>query len=331
MKEKKSLVYRIEMFVAQYRCFLIPLGLLFLLVLPFAGLGQYLIRVCVMVGIYYMLGMGLNILIGYTGLVSLGQCGFYAIGAYTAALLMLRLHMNFFPSMLIGAILSAFCGLLLGLPTLRLSGSYLSIATLGFGEIVRTIIMNWDQVTNGTLGLKGIPRPKLFGLELTLANNGLYYLMLVLALLVTLGCYLIVHSKIGRAFISIKEDELAAGMMGIKTTHYKILSFVISAFITGLAGAFYAPVLGYIDHNSFVFDTSILIVSIVILGGSGTFRGMLLGALILIASPELLRPLMEWRFVVYGLILVIMMRFRPQGVLGWRSQIPYRFLKRKEA
>ena len=189
------------------------------------------------------------------------------------------------------------------------------------------VLTNWDPVTNGTLGLKSIPRPMIFGIKLTLANNGLYYMMLVLVVIVTLCCVLIIRSKVGRAFISIKEDELAATMMGIKTTKYKILAFVISAAITGLAGAFYSTVIGFIEPNSFTFDVSTVIISIVILGGMGTIRGMFLGAFILIAFPEAFRFLMEYRFVVYGLVLVLMMRFRPQGILGWKSQMPYKLPK----
>lgn len=324
---RKDVIFKMESFIEKYK---IPIGIIcavVLLGLPYIGLNQYIMRIIIMIGIYSMLALGLNILTGYTGQVSLGHAGFYAIGAYTASLLSLKLGANFIVAAIAGAAMSSFCGLLLGLPTLRLKGTYLSIVTLGFGEIVKMILMNWDKVTNGTLGLRNIPRPSLFGVKLTLANNGIYYMMLVLVALVTLVCILIVKSKIGRAFMSIKEDELAATMMGIKTTRYKVLAFVISAFITGLAGAFYASMIGFIEPNSFTFDTSTLIISIVILGGMGTIRGMFLGSAILIAFPEVSRFMMDYRFVVYGIVLVLMMRFRPQGALGWKSQMPYKFPK----
>lgn len=202
------------------------------------------------------------------------------------------------------------------------------MVTLGFGEIIRTVFLNWDSVTNGTLGLRNIPRPTVFGFRLTLANYGIYYLMLVLVILVTLLCYLVINSKVGRALISIKEDELAATMMGIDTSAYKELAFALSAFITGLAGAFYASMISFIDPNSFTNDVSTLMVSIVILGGMGTLRGMFLGAAVLIAFPEMARFLMNYRFVFYGLVLILMMRFRPQGILGWKSQLPYRLPKK---
>lgn len=323
----KNFIFKLESFIGKYKIPIAAICTLVLLGLPFAGFSQYVMRIIIMIGIYSMLGLGLNILTGYTGLVSLGHAGFYAIGAYTASLLSLRLGANFIISGLGGALMAALCGLLLGLPTLRLNGTYLSIVTLGFGEIIKMITTNWDPVTNGTLGLKNIPRPSIFGIKLTLANNGIYYLMLILVGLVTLACILLMKSKIGRAFVSIKEDELAATMMGIKTTRYKILAFVISAFITGIAGAFYASMIGFIEPNSFTFDVSTLIISIVILGGMGTIRGMFLGAGILIAFPEIFRFLMDYRFVVYGLILIIMMRFRPQGLLGWKSQMPYKLPK----
>lgn len=322
-----SLVLKWETFLSKYKIPIAVVCALLLLGLPFMGFSQYVMRIIIMIGIYTMLALGLNILTGYTGLVSLGQAGFYAIGAYTASLLALKFGVNFFVAALGGAVLSSLCGLLLGLPTMRLRGPYLAVVTLGFGEIIKMITTNWDPVTNGTLGLKGIPRPSIFGLELTLANHGIYYLMLALVGLITLACILIIKSKTGRAFKSIKEDDLAATMMGIKTTRYKILAFVIASFITGIAGAFYSSMIGFIEPNSFTFDTSTIIISIVILGGMGTTRGMFLGAMILIAFPEVFRFLMDYRFVVYGLILILMMRYRPQGLLGWKSQMPYKLPK----
>lgn len=306
---------------------LLCLFVLVLIALPFTGVSSYVLRVLVMVGIYTILALGLNLLTGYTGQVSLGNAGFYAIGAYVAALLATNLHVTFLAATIISGIVAAFFGLVIGLPTLRLSGTYLSIVTLGFGEITRLVLLNWESVTNGALGIKNIPRPSIFGFELTLANNGIYYLMLVFVALSTFACYLIINSKIGRAFVSIKEDELASTLMGIKTTRYKVLAFVLSAFFSGIAGSFYAHMIRFIEPNSFTFDTSIMIISIVILGGMGTLRGMFLGSLILVAFPEILRPLQAYRFVVYGLILVLMMRFRPQGALGWRSKKPYKYPK----
>lgn len=330
-KEKKGLLEKFERFTDQYSKILYLILAVVLLAMPFILNNSYLLTVAVKIGAYAMLALGLNILTGYTGLVSLGHAGFVAIGAYTASLLSVRFGMSFFPAAVLGMVVAGLVGVLLGLPTLRVTGTYLSIITLGFGEIVKMIAMNWAPVTNGTLGVKNIPKPSVFGIDLTVANYGLYYLMLVLMLLTTLFCIVVIKSKTGRAFRAIKADELASTMMGIDITPYKILAFVISACICALGGALYATVIGYIDPNTFNFDVSTMILSIVILGGMGTIRGMFVGAVILIAFPEVSRFLMEYRFVLYGVILVVMMRFRPQGILGWKSTLPYKLTKGVQA
>ena len=325
--EKKSFLYQTEMFAERFKLPLMILEAVLVMGFPLAVSNQYLLTIVIKIGIYTMLALGLNILTGYTGLVSLGHAGFVAIGAYTSSLLGVKMGCGFFTSMLMGVLTAGLAGVLLGLPTLRLSGTYLSIVTLGFGEIVKMIALNWDAVTNGTLGVKNIPKPELFGVKLTIANNGLYYLMVVMLLLITCFCIAVIKSKTGRAFLAIKTDEMAGTMMGINVTYYKVLAFVLSACVCAIAGSLYAALIGYIDPNTFTFDVSTLILSIVILGGMGTIRGMFLGSAILIAFPEVSRSLMDYRFVVYGLILVLMMRFRPQGMLGWKSQIPYKVSK----
>lgn len=326
---KKQLA-TIERFIYRHRVpFLGGLALL-LVALPFMGASNFFMRIVINIGVFAMLGLGLNMLTGVTGLVSLGHAGFMAIGGYATVVLMTRLEWNFFAAALVGAVLAGLAGWLIGMPSLRLSGNYLTIVTLGFGELVRLVIMTWTDVTNGMMGIFNIPRPRIFGLELTLANNGLYYLMLAFLLVATLSSFSIMNSRTGRAFLAVREDEIAATMMGIHIRKFKVLAFVISAMITGFAGAFYAPFLGFIDHNTFDFNLSILIISVVIIGGMGTIRGMFLGAIVLIAFPEVARPLMEFRFVIYGLLLILMMRFRPQGLLGWRSTLPFQGTLSKE-
>jgi branched-chain amino acid transport system permease protein len=303
-------------------------SIIFILILALPCIiSQYALRIIIMVGIYSILALSLNLVTGYTGQVSLGHAAFYAIGAYCSALLSTKYGLNFFITAPIAAIFAALCGLLLGLPTLRLSGTYLAITTLGFCEVVRMILLNWESVTKGPLGVSKIPKASLFGVNLTISNHGLYYLMLALLLLTTLTVIAIIRSKMGRAMMAIREDELAASMMGIKTTKYKVMAFVISAFFSGLAGALYAHMICFIDPNTFTFDTSIMILSIVILGGMGTIEGMFLGSLLLVSFPEVLRFLQEYRFVVYGAILVLMMRFRPQGILGGQKKTDYRLPK----
>ncbi|MDR0761377.1 MAG: branched-chain amino acid ABC transporter permease [Treponema sp.] len=323
----KDLFYRIEWFCSKHRVYFLTALIVFLALFPLFGFNRYIMRIAIVIGIYSMLTLALNLVAGYTGQLSMGNGGFYAIGAYTSTLLMIHTGMSFWVSLPAAAALAGISGFLLGLPTLRLKGSYLTIVTLGFGEIIRMILMNWDPVTNGTMGIRNIPLPVLFGVKLSFANHGLYYLVLVLAALVSLFCVFIINSKIGRAFTAIREDEIAAQMMGVKVVNYKVLAFVLSAFISGIAGAFYAPMVGYIDPNSFTFDVSSQIISMAILGGLGTMRGMYFGAAVLIIFPEVSRFMMDYRFVLYGIILVLMMRFRPQGLLGWNSRLPYRFTK----
>ena len=329
-KERKSFaiaemlnLHQLEKWVHEKKQILLPALFLFLLAFPFILSNQYLLTVAIKIGIYSILALGLNVLTGYTGLVSLGHAGFVAIGAYTSAILSMKAGLPFFPSVLLGMLLAGVIGVVLGLPSLRVTGTYLSIITLGFGEIMKMILMNWQSVTGGTLGIKNIPKPRIFGMELTVQNYGLYYLALFFLILVSIFCFFLVRSKTGRALRGIKGDELASVMMGVNVNFYKILAMVISAMICALGGSLCARLIGYVDPNTFNFDVSTMILSIVILGGMGTQRGMYIGAILLIAFPEVSRFLMEYRFVLYGVILVLMMRFRPAGLLGWKSRLPY--------
>lgn len=331
--KKDGFLYVFEHFIDAYKPILILLIAAIAIAFPFTPIADRSTqRIVVMILLYSMLGMGLNVLTGYTGLVSLGHAGFYGIGAYTVAILTTKLDWSFWPALLAAGIITAFVGFLLGLPTMRLSGSYLTIVTLGFCEIVQMVLKQWEPVTNGNYGIRNIPKPEFFGITLKLPNGGFYFIILALVVLTALACLAIIKSKAGRAFLAIKDDELAATMMGIKTARYKILSFVISTFITGVAGGFYSVVNnGYIEPTNFVFNVSILIVSVVVVGGLGTIRGMIFGAAILQLFPQVFRFLNEWRFVIYGLLLVVMMQFRPQGLLGWQSTLPYKLDKRTRA
>lgn len=298
--------------------------LIMVIALPKIGLSSYIIRVMTMIALYSLLGQSLNLITGYTGQVSIGHAGFCAIGGYASALLNVTFGMNFVLSALCAMVIAGIFGFLLGAPTLRLSGTYLTIATLGFGEIVRMIALNWEGLTGGPLGVANITRPVILGKELTTFNGGLFYLSMFLLLIVSLAIYAIVRSKMGRAFMAIRDDALAATLMGIEVTRYKVISFVISAMIAGLGGSFYVHMVRFIDPNTFNFDISILIVSIIILGGMGTMRGIFLGAILLISFPEILRFASEYRFIVYGFILVIMIRFKPEGLLGGQIRRKYK-------
>ena len=324
--KENGLLYVFEHFVDAYKwLFIVIIGAVLLYAPNFRFMTPANMRIAIMIILYAMLGMGLNVLTGYAGLVSLGHAGFYGIGAYVCALAMTKLGWPFWPSLLASGLFAALIGFLLGLPTLRLSGTYLSIVTLGFCEIVQMILKQWESVTNGNYGIRNIPKPVLFGMKLDMKNGGLFYLALAMCVLTGLACLAIKNSKSGRAFLAIKDDELAATMMGIRTSRYKILAFVISSFITGLGGGLYCVIANnYIEPTSFVFNTSIMILSVVIVGGLGTIRGMVFGSALLWLFPQVFRFLNEWRFVIYGVLLVLMMQFRPQGALGWQSTLPFR-------
>jgi branched-chain amino acid transport system permease protein len=291
---------------------LLALAILFPIVF---GNNPYIIGVGVMCGIYIILSLGLNLITGYMGIVSIGHAAFFGIGAYTAALLALRLHWNFIFTFLAAALMSALFGLLLGLPTLRLSGKYLPIVTLSFCEIARIVETNERWLTRGPLGLPGIPGFSLFGFTLK-SPIQCYFLVLIFCGIAIYVVHSIMNSRVGRVITAIKNDEIAAESMGIELSRYKLLIFSVSSIFAGLAGAFYAHYVGFIDPTSFSADQSIQILSMIILGGMGNIYGSILGAVSLTALPELLRSFLSMRQVLYGALLVIMVLIRPQGILG---------------
>ena len=306
---------------------LVIASLLALMLLPLMSVSNFIIRMIIIVGIYIILALSLNLITGYTGQLSLGHAAFYAIGAYTSALLSLRYGISYLVAAPLAAIFSAAFALILGFPALKLHGAYLAIVTLGFNEIVRIVALNWMSLTRGPMGLPGIPRPRIFSYVIS-SSRDYYYLILFFVVITVVVMYRIINSRLGRAFISIREDELAAEAMGINTHRFKMLSFAIAAFFAGLAGSFYAHFVTYIDPQSFTFDESIQILSMVVLGGMGSIPGAIVGAIVLVVSPELLRSLQDYRMVMYGAVLIIMMLLRPQGILGG---IQFKRNKTKEA
>jgi len=291
-------------------------GLILLaIIFPLAINDPYIIGVGVMAGIYAILSISLNLITGHMGIVSLGHAAFFGIGAYTSALLSLKFHLNFIITFTAAAIMAALFGLLLGAPTLRLSGRYLSIVTLAFCEVTRIIEVNWDSLTRGPLGLTNIPSPTIFGFELDSPLRQ-YYLVLILCGITIYVINSLINSRFGRAIIAIKGDEIAAAAAGVVVYRYKLLVFAVSSMFAGLAGAFYAHYVGFIDPSSFAFDQSILILSMTIMGGLGNIYGSILGAITLIVLPEILRPLLEIRQVLYGALLTFIVFVRPEGILG---------------
>ncbi|WP_312560962.1 branched-chain amino acid ABC transporter permease [Anaerospora sp.] len=283
--------------------------------LPLVITDDYVLRILIMSGIFVILTLSLNLVTGFTGQFCLGWAAFYGIGAYTSALLTMKAGVSFWLAMPLGGFVAALFGLLLGLPTMRLKEIYLAITTLGFGEIIRLIMLNWTDLTRGSMGLPGIPAPTILSYEIS-SNQAYYYLILALVLVTIIAIRRLIDSRTGRALIAIREDELAAKSMGIDVTAYKMLAFAVGAFFAGLAGSFYAHYTSFIDPHTFSFTESIAILAMAVLGGLGSINGSILGAVILTVIPELLRDIAEYRLIVFGLIMMAVMLLRPQGLFG---------------
>ncbi|MBK8537701.1 MAG: high-affinity branched-chain amino acid ABC transporter permease LivM [Candidatus Competibacteraceae bacterium] len=286
--------------------------------------------------IYVMLGLGLNIVVGFAGLLVLGYAAFYAVGAYTYALLAQHFGLSFWLCLPVAGALAALTGFLLGLPVLRLRGDYLAIVTLGFGEITRLLLNNLNVLTGGPDGIGNIPRPTLFGLEFNRrASEGgttfheffgldysgsygvifLYLLGLALVLLILFVINRLLRMPLGRAWEALREDEIACRSLGLSPTVIKLSALTLSAAFAGLAGAFFAARQGYINPESFTFIESAMVLAIVVLGGMGSQWGVMLAAIAITALPELAREFNEYRMLAFGLVMVLMMIWRPQGLL----------------
>jgi branched-chain amino acid transport system permease protein len=240
------------------------------------------------------------------------------VGAYSYALLNLHFGIGFWTALPVGALLAALFGILLGFPVLRLRGDYLAIVTLGFGEIIRLILENWNDFSHGPSGIANIPRPGFFGLDLSLEGSitFLYYLMLGLVLFTVFVVNRLQNSRIGRAWFALREDEIACQAMGIDKTRTKLTAFALGATWAGIAGVVFAAKTTFINPASFTFLESAIILCIVVLGGMGSIIGVILAALLLILLPEYLRPLADYRMLAFGAVLVAMMIFRPRGLIA---------------
>ncbi len=311
---------------------------LILPLLPFAD--RNLVDRATLILIYIMLGTGLNITVGFAGLLDLGYVAFYAVGAYSYALLAQNFGISFWLCLPLAGLLAASAGLVVGFPVLRLRGDYLAIVTLGFGQIVRIVLQNWQDVTGGPNGIAQIPRPSFFGLALapTAPNGGetfaqffgvdfspmqriyfLYYVILALVLLAILFSQRIRKLPLGRAWEALREDETACRSLGLNPTTIKLSAFALGASFAGIAGSFFATRQGFISPESFTFIESAIILAIVVLGGMGSQIGIVLAAILLVGLPEWFRDLAQYRMVAFGAAMVLIMIWRPQGLLAHRA------------
>lgn len=342
-------------------------GLGFLLVFPiiaitlsgWGGALKWIDNFGVQILIYVMLGWGLNIVVGLAGLLDLGYVAFYAVGAYSYALLAKNFGLSFWILLPLAGILAAFWGMILGFPVLRLRGDYLAIVTLAFGEIIRLVLINWTDFSNGYAGISGIPRPTFFGIPFNASDTGfaavfglefsplyrtifLYYVILMLALLTAYVSLRLRRLPVGRAWEALREDEIACRSLGINTTNTKLTAFSIGAMFGGFAGSFFAARQGFISPESFVFMESAVILAIVVLGGMGSLWGCAIAAIAMIGGTELLRELdwmkqifgpdfdpTKYRMLIFGFAMVVIMIWKPRGLISTRE--PTAFLKEKKA
>lgn len=334
-----------------------PMLLAFALTFPFVvyaiqgGLteSRYWVDLGILVLTYVMLGWGLNIVVGLAGLLDLGYVAFYAVGAYSYALLATTFGWSFWLCLPLAGILAAFWGIILGFPVLRLRGDYLAIVTLAFGEIIRLVLINWSDFTGGPAGLSSIPRVTFFGVPFNADAGGfaalfgltfnpmhriifLYYLILVLALITNLVTMRLRRLPVGRAWEALREDEIACKSLGIDTTNTKLTAFAIGAMFGGFAGSFFAVRQGFVSPESFTFHESAVVLAIVVLGGMGSQIGVVIAALLMVVGPELLRNLdflkeifgpafnpTEYRLLIFGMAMVAMMIWRPRGLIANRE------------
>jgi branched-chain amino acid transport system permease protein len=295
--------------------FLIAFAVLAATVFPGFVDNDYVMRIAVMVVLYMVLAGSVNIINGYSGQFNIGQAGFYCVGAYTAGILSTRYGISFWALLPLSGVMASLFSCMLGVPTLRLKGIFLAMTTLGFSEIIRLTVLNWESLTRGPMGIPGIPFPVFFGTPLK-TNTEFYYVILAILLLMLFLTYRILNSRIGRAWIAIREDEAAARAMGIETFKFKLFNLIYGTFWAGVAGCFYAFFSSYISADSFTLDEGFAILAMVLVGGQGSMIGPLIGAFFLTVLPELVRTMAEYRLVIFGAAILLTMHLRPQGIAG---------------
>ena len=283
---------------------------------------EYLIHLAILFAIYAILGVSLNLVVGYTGLLSVAHAAFYGVGAYTTAIFLTKSGIGFFSSLILGIAIAVAISFLIGVVLSKFKGDYYALGTFGFNAIVFAVFLNWQNLTGGSLGIPGISKPELFGINF--ANNfNFMALALIFLVLMYFASRFVANSSFGRVLKAIREDETAIAVFGYNTLYFKLVIFVISAAMAAVAGSLFASYITFIDPSSFQLTESMFILAIIILGGLANLRGSILGALFLILLPEILRFVgfpsdieAQMRQVVYGIILILLMLYRPQGLIG---------------
>jgi branched-chain amino acid transport system permease protein len=298
-------------------------ALAILCALPLVVTERYIMHLFNLAGIFAILTLGLNFLWGWTGLLSMATAAFWGIGGYTSALLAVNLGVSFWLALPAAAIVATLCGVVMGYPILRLRGHYLAMATLGFNIIVVLVIINWDAFTHGGDGITGIPSPTIGSFAFD-TDNRFFYLILAVLVLLTAAARHVKNSRIGRALLAIRESEIAAETMGIHTHFLKILAFALSAFYSGVAGSLYAHVTMYISPDIFNFLESARILVMLLIGGSGSIIGAILGGFILTFLPEALRFMASWYMAIFGAGIIVLIVYMPAGITGMINNLARR-------
>ena len=299
------------------------LAALALLTLPFWLTSPYYVHVTIMAGIFTILALSLNLLLGYTGQLSLGHAAFFGIGAYTSSLLALKLEWPFWIGLPAAALAAGLAGWAIGRLALKVRGAYFVLVTISFAGVISLVSVNWMELTNGPLGLPGVPAPELAGLSFR-TKSAYYYLVLLAAAVAYLVCHRLVHSRLGRAFLALRENEALAESVGVDPVRTLVLAAVVSAALAGVAGSLYAHYTRFVSPEVFLFSYTVTMVIMVVAGGKGTLLGPVVGALLFTVLPEALREAMawQWQMLAYGVLLVVLVYFLPRGIVpavsAWR-------------
>lgn len=306
---------KLNEFLAMHQKMTIAVVLIIAVAFPFITKNQYYLRIATLCLMYIVLNLGLNLVTGYMGQMSFGQAAFWGIGSYTAAILITKHGFTTIPALLCAAVVAGLFGYLVAIPTLKLRGYYLTIVTMGFCEIVRLVELNWTKFTGGPLGIMNIPSFSFFGVVFETYRS--YYLIaLILVAVATIVIRNMINSNYGLAIQAIRDDSDAAELMGINIVQKKRLTFVVSAVFAGVAGAFYAQYVTFIHPSIYTTAASQELIAMIIVGGLGSIPGTFLGTILLTVLPEVLRSLMQYRMLIYGALMVLMMAVKPDGIMG---------------